>query len=165
MPRGRPSSAHALAGRASALVQSWRCPFLLRILCIVLPSTCIRCMHIHICIFGYIYVYVYVFLFICLLFDFYPFFPSLFVSSPLRVEFFLKTDSGYRRDVEATLFTLANPEHSLRFNTHWSGPPVFALARSVGPRKMSQSPVSRNSNIERRMDWPGAVVGVIRGVA
>jgi len=29
---------------------------------------------------------------------------------------------------------------------------------------MSQSPVSRNSNIERRMDRPRAVVGVIRGV-
>jgi len=38
-------------------------------------------------------------------------------------------------------------------------------AHSGGPRKMSQSPVSRNSNIERRMDRPKAVVGVIRGVA
>jgi len=27
----------------------------------------------------------------------------------------LKTDSGYPRDAEVTLFTLANPEHSLRF--------------------------------------------------
>ena len=36
-----------------------------------------------------------------------------------------------------------------------------------GPRaqKMSQSLVSRNSNIERRMDSPKTVVGVIRGVA
>ena len=33
----------------------------------------------------------------------------------LRVEFLLKTDSGYPRDAEVTLFTLANPEHSLRF--------------------------------------------------
>ena len=32
-------------------------------------------------------------------------------------------------------------------------------------RKMSQSLVSRNSNIERRMDRPKAVVGVIMGVA
>jgi len=80
---------------------------------------------------------------------------------PLRVEFLLKTDSGYPRDAEVTLFTLANPEHSLRFNTHWSAPPVSTLARSGGPRQMSQSPVSRNSNIERRMDRPRAVVGVI----
>jgi len=83
----------------------------------------------------------------------------------LRVEFLLKTDSGYPRDAEVTEFTLANPEHSLRFNTHWSAPPVSAIARSGGPRKMSQSPVSRNSNIERRMDRPRAVVGFIRGVA
>jgi len=83
----------------------------------------------------------------------------------LRVEFLLETDSGYLRDAEVTLFTLAKPEHSLRFNTHWSAPPVSAFAHSGGPRKMSQSPVSRNSNIERRMDRPRAVVGVIRGVA
>jgi len=76
----------------------------------------------------------------------------------------LKTDSGYPRDAEVTLFCLATPEHSLRFNTHWSAPPVSALAHSEGPRKMSQSPVSRNSNIERRMDRPRAVVRVIRGV-
>jgi len=86
-------------------------------------------------------------------------------APPLRVEFLLKTDSGYPRDAEVTLCTLANPEHSLRFNTHRSAPPVSALARSGGPRKMSQSPVSRNSNIERRMDRPRAVVGAIRGVA
>ena len=63
----------------------------------------------------------------------------------------MKTDSGYPRDAEVTLFTLANPEHSFRFNTHWSAPPVSALAHSRGPRNRSQSPVSRNSNIERRM--------------
>ena len=57
----------------------------------------------------------------------------------LRVEFLLKTDSGYPRDAEVTLFTLANPEHSLHFNTHWSAPSVSALARSGGPRKMSLS--------------------------
>jgi len=83
----------------------------------------------------------------------------------LRVEFLLKTDSGYPREAEVTLFILANPKQSLRFNTHWSARPVSALARSGGPRKMSQSPVSRNLNIERRMDRPKAVVGVIRGVA
>jgi len=83
----------------------------------------------------------------------------------LRVEFLLKTDSEYPKDAEVTLLTLANPGSSLRFNTHWSAPPVSALARSGGPRKMSQSSVSRNSNIERRMDRPRAVVGVNRGVA
>ena len=82
-----------------------------------------------------------------------------------RVKFLLKTHSGYPRDAEVTLFTLANPGSSLRVNTHWSAPPVSALARSGGFRKMSQSPLSRNSNIERRMDRPKSVVGVIRGVA
>jgi len=76
----------------------------------------------------------------------------------------LKTDSGYPRDVEVTLFTLANPEHILRFNTHWSASLVSAFASSGGLGKMSQSQVSRNSNIETRMDRPRAVVGVIRGV-
>ena len=37
----------------------------------------------------------------------------------LRVEFLLKTDSGYPKDAEITLFTLANPGSSLRLNT-WS---------------------------------------------
>jgi len=79
----------------------------------------------------------------------------------------LKTDSGYPRDAEVTLFTLANPGNSLRFNTvpYWSAPPVSALARSGGPRKMSQSPVSRKSNIERRIDRPKSVLEVIRGEA
>jgi len=55
--------------------------------------------------------------------------------SCLRVELLLKTDSGYPRDAEVTLFTLATPGSSLRFNlnTHWSAPPVSALARSGGP--------------------------------
>jgi len=77
----------------------------------------------------------------------------------------MKTDGGYPRDTEVTFFTLANPGSSLRFNTLWSALPVSALARFGGPRKMSQSPVSRNSNIERRIDRPKSVVGVIRGVA
>ena len=58
------------------------------------------------------------------------------VCFDLRVEFLLKTDSGFPRDAEVTSFTLANPEHSLRVNTHWSAPPVSALARSGGPKKM-----------------------------
>ena len=87
---------------------------------------------------------------------------SVVARCMVRVEFLLKTDSGYPRDAEVTLFTLANPEHFLRFNTHWSALPVSALARSGGPRKMSQSPVSRNLIIERRMDRPRVVVGVIR---
>ena len=87
------------------------------------------------------------------------------VCVALRVEFLLKTDSEYPKDVEFTLFTLANPGSSLRFNTHWSPPPISGLCRCGGPRKMSQAPVSRNSNIERRMDRPKAVVGFIRGLA
>ena len=87
---------------------------------------------------------------------------SSMVQASLRVEFLLKTDSGYPQDAQVTLFTLANPGSSLRFNTHWSDPPVSALARSGGPRKMSQSPAPRNSNIERRINRPKSVVGVIR---
>ena len=52
--------------------------------------------------------------------------------SLLKVEFLFKTDR-YPRDAEVTLFTLANPGSSLRFNTHWSAAPVSALARSGGP--------------------------------
>jgi len=48
------------------------------------------------------------------------------------VEFVLKTDSGYPKDANVTLFTLANPGNFLRFDTHWSAPPVSALARSGG---------------------------------
>ena len=70
----------------------------------------------------------------------------------LRVEFFLKTDSGYS-SAEVTLFTLANSEHSLRFITHWSAPPVSALARSGGPRKMSQSPVVCSISFIFKSDW------------
>ena len=84
----------------------------------------------------------------------------------LKVQFFFKTDGVYPRDAGVFFsFTMTTPGSSLRFNTHWSAPPVSALARSGGPRKISQSPVSRNSHIERRMDRPNAVVGVIRGVA
>jgi len=89
---------------------------------------------------------------------------SLDLPFSLRVEFLLKTDSGYPKDAEVILFTLATPGSSLRLNTDWSAPRVSALARSGGSGKMSHSPVSRNS-IQRRMDRPKAVVGVIRGVA
>jgi len=44
------------------------------------------------------------------------------LGSDLRVEFLLKTDGGYNRDAEVSLFTLANPGSSLRFNTPWSAP-------------------------------------------
>ena len=40
----------------------------------------------------------------------------------LRVEFLLKTESVYPKESEVTLFTLANPGSSLRFNTNWSAP-------------------------------------------
>jgi len=54
-------------------------------------------------------------------------------QSSLRVEFLLKTDSGYPKDKGVTLFTLATPENPLRYNTHRSAPPVSALAHSRGP--------------------------------
>ena len=43
-----------------------------------------------------------------------------------RAEFLLKTDNGYPRDAEGTLFTLANPGSSLGFNTH------FVLFTDIG---------------------------------
>ena len=43
----------------------------------------------------------------------------------LRVELLSKTGSGYPKDAKVTLFTLATPGSSLRFNTHWSAQPVF----------------------------------------
>jgi len=49
------------------------------------------------------------------------------IQIPLRVEFLLKTNSGYPKDTGVTLFTLATP-----------GNP---LAHSRGPRKRSQSSV------------------------
>jgi len=48
----------------------------------------------------------------------------------VKVSLPLKINGGYPRDAEVTLFTLANPESVLRFNTHWSAPPVSALACS-----------------------------------
>jgi len=38
-------------------------------------------------------------------------------SFPLRVEFLLKTDSGYTKDTGVTLFTLATPGNPLCYNT------------------------------------------------
>ena len=59
----------------------------------------------------------------------------------MRVEFLLKTDSGYPKDTGVTLFTLATPGNPLRYNTHRSAPPVSTLAHSRGPTKRAQSPV------------------------
>ena len=48
----------------------------------------------------------------------------------LRIEFLLKTVSGYHKDTGVTLFTLATPGNPLHYNTHRSAPPVSALANS-----------------------------------
>ena len=58
----------------------------------------------------------------------------------LRIEFLLKTVSGYHKDTGVTLFTLATPGNPLHYNTHWSAPPVSSLTQSRGPKR-SQSPV------------------------
>jgi len=96
--------------------------------------------YIYLCTYIHIYICIFIFQnslnrhrieFICFRVEFLLKTDSGYVFS-LRVEFLLKTDSGYPRDAEVTLFTLANPEHSLRFNTHWSAPPVSALARYGG---------------------------------
>ena len=63
--------------------------------------------------------------------------------SCLRVQFLLKTDSGYPKDTGVTWFTMATPGNPLRYDTPRSALPVSALAHSRGPRKRSQSPVSR----------------------
>ena len=47
----------------------------------------------------------------------------------------------------------------------YTNPKILTSSGAVRIWKMSQSPVSRNSNTERRMDRPKSVVGVIRGVA
>jgi len=48
----------------------------------------------------------------------------------VKVEFVLKTDSGYPKDTGVTLFTLPTPGNPLRYNTHLSAPPVSALTHS-----------------------------------
>jgi len=69
----------------------------------------------------------------------------LMVVLSLRIEFLLKTDSGFPKNTGVTLFSLAIHGNSgpLHFNTPRSALPVSALAHSRGPRKRSQSPVSR----------------------
>jgi len=83
----------------------------------------------------------------------------------LRVEFLLKTENGYSRDASffphSRWHTLGVPSVLTPIGQHHQSPP----SPVPGDLGMSQSPVSRNSNIERRMDRPKAVVGVIRGVA
>jgi len=64
---------------------------------------------------------------ISLFFKFSPCFFPQYVSRPLRVEFLLKTDSGYSKDTGVTLFTLTTLGNPLRYNTHRSAPPVSAL--------------------------------------
>jgi len=51
----------------------------------------------------------------------------------LRVDFLLKTDSGYPKDEGVALFTLATSENPLRYNTHRSAQPVSTLAYSRRP--------------------------------
>jgi len=80
---------------------------------------------------------------------------SILLLQLLRVEFLLKTDSGYSKDTGVTLFTLATPGNPLRCNTHRSAPPVSALSNSRGPRKRSQSPVDM---LERRDTYGQAQV-------
>ena len=58
---------------------------------------------------------------------------NLPVCIALRVECLLKTDSRYPKDTGVTLFSLATPGNSPRYNTHRSAPPVSALAHSRGP--------------------------------
>jgi len=59
----------------------------------------------------------------------------LSIWSTTGVKFLLKSYSGYPSDAEVTLFTLANPGSSIRFNTHRPGSEFsfrFFLAQSLG---------------------------------
>ena len=78
---------------------------------------------------------------------------GMVVRGGLRVEFLLTTDGGHPKDMGATLFTLVTPGIPLRYNTHLSAPPVSALAHSRGPRRRSQSSVSRTRT--QRHVWTG----------
>jgi len=55
------------------------------------------------------------------------------VHQVLRVEFLLRTDSGYPKDTDVALFTLANPENPFRQNAPRSALLVSALAHPRGP--------------------------------
>jgi len=104
----------------------------------------------------------------------------------LRVEFLLKTDSGYLKDNRDILFTLATPGNPLRyhppvsstslrlFRGTWEGVPVTSLAHSNKETRIDRPksvweevPVTSltYSNIETLIDRPKSVVRVIRGVA
>jgi len=57
----------------------------------------------------YIYIYVYTYTYMCV---------QIYVHVySLRVEFLLKTVSGYPKDTGVSLYTLVNPENPLRCDT------------------------------------------------
>ena len=72
----------------------------------------------------------------------------------LKVEFSLKTDSGYPQDTGVTLFTLATPENPLHYNTHWSAPPVSTLAHSRGPGARQAEVLSAPLATGVRLEFP-----------
>ena len=57
------------------------------------------------------------------------------------LEFSLKTDGKYPRDVGGIRFKMAHLASELQFNIHLSAQQVFAFTRLEGPRKKFQSPV------------------------
>ena len=86
----------------------------------------------------------------------------------------MKTDGGYPKDAGVFFHprwqTLGVPSALTPIGQlHQSPPSPVPGDPGTGEGgdwwKMSQSPASRNSNIERRMDRPKSVVGVVRGVA
>jgi len=59
----------------------------------------------------------------------------------LRVEFLLKTDSGYPKDAGGFFqFTMANPGTSLRFNTNWSA--LLVLVVGLLCRHIARNPIT-----------------------
>jgi len=65
----------------------------------------------------------------------------------MRVEFLLKTESGYLRDAEVTLFTLANPETS---NQKGGKMRAGWLCEFAGKKKRQQRKVGRKRSSSNR---------------
>jgi len=80
----------------------------------------------------------------------------------LKVEFSLKTDSGYPKNAGDNQFTLANPGKPLRYNIPWSAHQSAPLP-IAGKEEVPVSSLTY-SNMETSIDRPKSAVRVIRGV-
>ena len=81
----------------------------------------------------------------------------------MRVEFLLRTDSGYPKDTGVTLFTLATPGNPLRYNTRRSAPPPSPIPGDLGRGPNHQSHVLEYGDTYGQAEVYR--IRVIRGVA